>query len=136
MMIHQVIFAAFVALIVTVLFSGVLKKSGPWQGMWYFFAFMMLVALAAARWIRPAGYAFYEIYWIPIVIVVVIFAILFLAISPSQEPRKHKATEGEDVTGEDLIEERKSSYAGSFYWFLVVVLFVAIMVSYITDIRG
>lgn len=91
----QVLISFFIAAMVTAIFAGFLRAAGPWKGFWVFFIIIFFVTLAASEYVTPIGPSVYGYYWIPGLLVAIIFAILLAAVTPkrgisSKEEQKEK----------------------------------------------
>lgn len=119
------IFAAFIiAMFLTLLFSSSFRQRGPWGGLLLFFLVIFLASWAAQLWISPVGPVIFGISWIPLVFVAVLFAIILLA-AAATVPSPPKNQPGE-ITPADA----SFMAIGTFFWFLLIILLIAIAVGY------
>lgn len=90
----QVLISFFIAVLVTAIFAGFVRTSYPWKGFWIFLIIIFFVTLASSEYLSPIGPSVYGYYWVPGLMVAVIFAILLAAITPkrglSKEEKKDK----------------------------------------------
>lgn len=122
----EFIFALCMALLFTLIFALVLKRPGPWSTWWAFFLVIFLAAWAGGLWITPAGPVFVGIYWLPIILVAFIFAVLLAAITPPRS-RQPKVETISQVQKEESATEKEFDV---FFWVLLVVLAVVILLGY------
>lgn len=79
----QILAAVILALLVGSFFYYVFKYTGPWGSFWTFILVLILAGLAASIWIEPFGPALYNVAWAPILFVILLFALLLAAATPS-----------------------------------------------------
>ncbi|HAM38617.1 MAG TPA: hypothetical protein DCP53_04375 [Elusimicrobia bacterium] len=122
--IYQIIFALIIGIIVTIMFNTGCKRT--WLSIFVFFGFVFLAAWAASLWIIPTGPLFLGIYWLPLLIVGLIFGLLLALLIPLAPPQceRKQITENED---EVKIEKTQ----GIFFWIAIAVLIVIIVLGYL-----
>ena len=113
-----ILFALFFALIITSIFSFVVRRTGPWSGFWVFFILLFFISLGAGEWAAPRGPVAWGYYWAPGLIAALIFALVLAAATPT--PRSSHRT-----TGNDDIESGAAVVLDIFFWVLIVILIVA-----------
>jgi K+ transporter len=118
-----VLLTVMAAIIVSVLFYYVFKSTGPWENFWIFLLILTLAGLAAGFWIAPVGPVMWGIAWVPILIVIIIFALLLGAASPRQQERTVTNSEN----GEPAPQDRKAATIGALFWILLIFLLGAIV---------
>jgi hypothetical protein len=126
MWVGDVLFALFVALLLTAIFAGGFRRSGPWTGFIVFFIIIFLASWAGGIWIGPIGSAVFGIFWIPFVFAGLIFALLLAAVVPAR-PMQREAELKRKV--EEEIAARKELDA--FFWILVGLLILAVILGYV-----
>ncbi len=111
-------------------FYFVFKSSGPWGTFWTFLLVLILAGLAAEAWITPFGPVYYGIAWIPTLFVLLLFAFLLAAATPT--PREERIIEETETTrpqGESIRARKEGEAAvavvGIFFWFLIIFLAIA-----------
>ncbi|MFO8129526.1 MAG: hypothetical protein R6T99_06455 [Bacteroidales bacterium] len=125
MFLPEVIFSIIAALLVGVLFYYIFRYSGPWGSFWTFLLVLVLAGLAAAAWIEPIGPAAWNVAWLPILFVILLFA-LFLAAATTPDDRRRIRTR-RPVDTETPGEEAAAVTLGIFFWiFIVFLVFAAI----------
>jgi len=120
-------FALLIGLVLTALFALIVQAKGAWFSLLAVFVIIFLASWAGGVWLHPFGVPLWGTYWLPFLVVGLIFSLLLGALvssSPSTvevvEPQKEEA------------RRRKAIIAlGVFFWILVGVLIAAIIVHYL-----
>lgn len=126
MFLGEVLLALCMAILFTLIFTLGFKRPGPWTAWWAFFLVIFLAAWAGGLWISPAGPVFIGIYWLPIILVAFIFAVLLAAVSPLQT-RQPKV---ETVSQVEKQETAAEKVFDAFFWLLLFSLVIAIILGY------
>jgi hypothetical protein len=126
MFLGEILFALCMALLFTLVFTLGFKRPGPWPAWWAFFLVIFLAAWAGGLWITPAGPVFVGIYWLPIILVALVFAILLAAVAPPQS-RQPKVETISQVKQRESTAEKMFDV---FFWALLTVLAIAIILGY------
>ena len=126
-----------IALILTAVFAGGFRRTGPWEGWWVFFLVVVLGGWMAALWARPIGPPVYGVAWLPILCVGLVLALLMAAATP---PREHRIDRGSpedldhpstaDQPRGDTAEVARAVTLSMFFWIMILGLLVAIVVGY------
>lgn len=117
------IFAIIVALIITAIFSFGFGTRGPWGSFWAFFIILLLALMASEVWIEPVGPTIWDVAWIPLLVVGILFALLLAAATPIQT-----GTPAEPPAAPE--EESAAAVAlGAFFWIFLITLLLAILVG-------
>jgi uncharacterized membrane protein len=123
----HLVFALLVGLILTAIFALIVRAKGPWTSLLAVFVLIFLASWAGGVWLLPFGSPLWGTYWLPFLVVGLIFSLLLGALvssSPSTvevvEPQKEEAR-----------RKRAVLALGIFFWILVGVLIVAIIVHYL-----
>ncbi len=124
MTLFQIIFSVLGALFVGTLFYYIFKFAGPWGNIWLFFLVLILAGIAAAAWVEPVGPIYRNIAWLPILFVIVTFAVFLAAVTPPNQP-------GEIGAGEKSAASKDKNVSlvvlSGFFWvFLILLMFAAI----------
>ncbi len=122
----EALFALVMALLFTLIFTMAFQRRGPWSSVVVFFLVVFLAAWAGSLWISPAGPAFLGIFWVPIVAVAFIFAVLLSTLLPRRPPTQRVETISQ-VKQEEKTRER---IYDAFFWMLVIGLAVIILLGY------
>jgi hypothetical protein len=121
---------AFVALLVAVILSAIFirgfRRQGPWASYLIFFIVVFLAAWAGGVWVSPGGLEPWGPYWLPFLLVGLIFGLLLAASAPPRPPRSR--AEVDKNTQESSSPE--PAY-GVCFWFLLMVLGVVILAHYL-----
>ena len=125
MFLWHFIFALVVAFVISALFGWGFRRTGAWPGIFIFFLIIFLFSWAGGVWLVPFGPVIGGEYWLPF-LVVAIFIAIFLAAAVPPEPRRpmSAAEEAEEATAAETA-------LGVFFWFLVVLLIIAIAAFYL-----
>jgi hypothetical protein len=120
----DILFVMLSAIVIGSLFFFVFKTVGPWGSFWTFILILILVGLAAATWVRPFGPIYWNISWVPVLFVIVLFSLFLAALTP---PRRDK-----DVTIKTEIPEYQKKDAAMFtlsffFWAFIVFLLAAVI---------
>jgi hypothetical protein len=125
MILNDVLMALAVALLVTLIFSAVLRTRGPWASTLVFFVLVFLASWAGGLWITPFGPPLFGIYWLSFLVVGVLFALL-LAVMPGQHPQSRN----EDVQ-QIRAQEAMTKILTGFTWIMIVGLVMVIAAAYL-----
>jgi hypothetical protein len=118
--------ALLVSLVLSTVFIAAFRKRGPW-GASIFFAVVFLAAWAGGLWFPPLGPPMGGVYWLPFLIVGLIFALLLAAaVSPMPPDTTIQLLE----KGEKGGQEKKSMVLGIYFWLMVFALVVLIITRY------
>lgn len=125
--------ALLIAIVITVLFTLVFKRTGPWSGVWVFFGIIFLSALAAGLWV-PAGPVVWDIYWVPIVTVGLVVALIIAAATPARridnKPPRTTPEERAENTTEGIEAGEGTVIAFTiFFWFLLAALVAIVLIG-------
>jgi len=103
------------------------RKMGP--SVLIFFIIILLASWAGGIWLAPIGPPLWEAYWLPFLIVGLIFALVLAA--AAQPPPRRSTVELVEPAVEEA--EKRAVYwtVGIFFWFLIVVLIIAIVWRYL-----
>jgi len=129
MIVPHLIFALLMALVLSVLFATVFRRTGPWASVPLFFVIVFMASWAGGIWLTPFGPSLWGTYWLPFLMVGLVFA-LFLAAIP---PGKEEGTTVELVNQKKERARRKRALALSiFLWVFLGLLATVIIVRYLT----
>lgn len=127
MMIADLLVAAMIALVLSVILVVGLRVTGPWTTPAAFFAILFLATWAGGLWLAPVGKPLKGIYLLSFLAAGMIFALLLAAAAPSRGIRSPKQA----YIQKKSEEEAREAALGVFFWILVVVLVVAIAARYL-----
>ncbi len=120
----QILSSLFLALIVGSFFYYIVKYTGPWGSFWSFLLVLILAGFAASVWIEPFEPRFYEVSWIPMLVVIFIFALLLSAASPKKATRYEM---NEKIIGSEEKNPQPLVLGVVFWLFVIGLLTVALM---------
>ena len=121
MTVLEIIFTIIGALLIGLLFYYVFKTTGPWGNFWIFLLILILAGLAAELWIEPVGPVYYNVAWVPTLFVILLFALILSAATPSR-----RRVRGTTVSERKEIESSGVLGLGIFFWFFLFFLIIAI----------
>lgn len=147
----DILFALVIGLIVTMLLVMLTSRKPERGGVWLIFFIIFLGTLAAGRWIRPVGPPVYDFYWVPGLIVAVLFALLMAATMPGgrrENDRRKDFPEGNatpdrpgfnprdadpkrDYTEPSPKDERAVMTASGIFWFVLIILLIGVLAGYL-----
>jgi cytochrome bd-type quinol oxidase subunit 1 len=122
----EALFALAMAVLFTIIFTLGFQRRGPWSSTLLFFIVVFLAAWAGSLWISPIGPAFAGIYWVPIVAVALLFALMLSTMLPRRPPTQKVETISQ-VKRDEKVTERVFD---AFFWMLVVGLGIIILLGY------
>ena len=119
-----------IAVLITFIFTKLLRVRGPWGSFWTFFSIILLAVLASDLWIAPVGPYYGDIYWLPPLVVGIIIAFLLAATSP---PKK-RSTELEEPFYQ-VVEDHPGAIAlGAFFWFLLILMLLLVVAGFLSNV--
>jgi len=121
------LFALVTALGLSAIFIAGFRKRGPWDNFLLFFAVVFLGSWAGGIWFSPLGPPMFGVYWLPFLIVGLIFALLLASIV---SPFPQDTTVQLLGPGEKSPETRKRMVLGVYFWLLIFALVVLIVTRY------
>ncbi len=124
---YEFLFALVVGLILTTIFSVLVNKTRRWRTILMFFVILFLATWAGGIWIKPFGPALLGIYWLPFVVVGLIFALILTMLLPNRPPKTSK--EAETKAESMVIADKLFKF---FIWLLFIVLVASIIVAYVS----
>ncbi len=123
MFLMEALFALVMALVFTAVFALGFQRRGPWPNVLTFFLIVFLAAWAGSLWLSPAGPVFLGIYWLPIIMVALLFALLLSAMVPPRPP-----TQKVETISQVKQEERAVRRAYNVFFWTLLIGFLAIIV--------
>ncbi len=124
MILFQLIFSLIIALILAFLLAIVMKRSENLTSFAGFFLLIFLAAWAASLWMAPLGPPLFEVYWVPVLIVALIFFLLLASLLP-ERPRKADTLRQKIEKEQDV--EAAAGIFSIFFWLLIVLLVFTII---------
>ncbi len=125
----HLLFALCTALMISAIFMVTLRRKGPWIDFLTIFVIVFLASWAGGIWLHPVGSLLWGVYWLPFLMVGLIFSLLIGALVSS---RPCESTV-EVVDPKKRERERKTAVLalGVFFWILVLGLIIAIILHYV-----
>lgn len=122
----QVLFSIILAIIVAAFFYYAFKYTGPWGSFWTFLLILIFAGVAASTWVEPFGPVFYEIAWAPILLVILLFALLLAAATPT---RYRTNRSSRDNIPEGTAEELPVLAISAIFWVFLLALMIAAVIG-------
>lgn len=123
------LFVIAIAVLLTTIFGGGFRRTGPWEGWWRFFIIMLLVGWVAALWAQPLGPQLWGVYWLPMFWLALLFALLLAAVTPPpRRPRESTAREAEPAVE---TAAAAATVMGGLLWILLIALLIAVAFGYV-----
>lgn len=116
-----------ITLLITLAFTYLFRVRGPWGRFWTFFLVILLAVMAADIWIEPIGPYYRDVYWLPPLVVGILFALILAAASPGKQDRKRVDQSGEEYQGDKVA----FIALGIFFWFLLILLLVLVVSGWV-----
>lgn len=125
--------ALIIALIIGAVFYYGFKRRGPWA-FWVFLLILFFAAWAGSFWIEPAGPLIWGFAWLPLFFWVFIVALAIAAAGGDRTTAGYDRTSEIKTTDTELTESEAGAAAafGIFFWFLLGILFIAIIIGLLT----
>jgi hypothetical protein len=120
------VFAFFVALVLTAIFAGALRRQRFGAVLIFFFVVLLFGTWAGGVWITPVGPPLWGVSWLSFVLVGLFFALILTALLPPERERKRPESVSELDGGTTSLV-----VFNAFFWVLVVGLFIVIITSYL-----
>lgn len=124
MFIADLLTAAIIAIILTLIVAMAFGRRGPWGSIAVLFLVIFLTTWLVGIWATPYGPAVRGIYVIPFLFFGIAIALLLAAATPYRPPLKESREEPE---GE--VSESRTVF-NAFFWVFLVVMVVLILTAY------
>ncbi|MFW5804561.1 MAG: hypothetical protein ACOCWG_04965 [bacterium] len=125
-----IIFIVIIALLIGLLFYYVFKTTGPWSSFWTFFLVLLLAGLTASLWVEPIGPSYYDVAFIPLTFIILLFAILLAAASPTYNRVAKKDASSQSHPRPSNSASATGAALGIFFWILLVFFLIAIIAGF------
>lgn len=122
------LFAAVFAVLLTLIFSTLFRRKGPWSRGLVFFLVVFLAAWAGGVWLVPFGPTLFGVTWLPFLIAGLFVALILAAALPPQmteEPSKKKIVLEKRT---DAVEQKRFD---AFFFLLIGALLIAVILGYL-----
>lgn len=118
----EIIIIALAAIVIGSLFFYVFRTAGPWGSFWIFILILILAGWSAAAWIRPFGPVYWNISWVPVLFVILLFSLFLAALTPA---RREKTIYEDEKIPERQQEDAALFTLSFFFWAFIVLLLAA-----------
>ncbi len=122
------LFAAVFAVLLTLIFSTLFRRKGPWSRGLVFFLIVFLAAWAGGVWLLPFGPTLFGVTWLPFLIAGLFVALILAAALPPQmteEPSEKKIVLEKRT---DAVERKRFD---AFFFLLIGALLIAVILGYL-----
>jgi len=121
-------FALVIGFLLVLLVSALFRDRTPWGSFWIFLLVVFLVTWAGGIWIGPFGPTFFEVAWLPFLIVGIFITVLLASTVPPRTSRPQKGT----IEEAKRAEAPESVLAGLtlFFWIALILTLIAIILAY------
>lgn len=126
MFVADLLFALAIALLLTGLFSLGFRRRDPWGNVLIFILLMFFLVWAAGAWIPPIGPTIYDVAWLPMIVVGLVFILLLVAAIPAEPTYPRRTTEEPPMVTEPAVVA-----LGTVFWILILILVGAVVVAYL-----
>jgi hypothetical protein len=133
MVLWESVFALSVALVLSLVFALLTRRSIARGGFFWFLSLVFLTSWAGGIWIGPLGPSLAGVHWLPFFLFGLVAAGMFVFFVPRRPPKgRHETLE----ILEEMKEKRdleKAAYVsfGIFFWILMLTLIAAIVIRYV-----
>jgi hypothetical protein len=127
MILWDLFFVLGVGFIITAIFTFGFRKVQWWGGVGLFFLFIILASWAGRLWIHGIGPSIIGIYWLPLVAIGFIFALVIAGALLNRTMR-----EPDTIHIDETVESTESAL-NVFFWVLLVILVAMIILGYIYE---
>ncbi len=132
MFISDLVVAFVVAFVLTVVFARMFRRHGPWESEFWFFVALFLATWAGGVWIRPFGPIIAGAYWLPFILMGILFALLLAAVTPRrQESAPRKSQESRDTEDAKVAALERTIAIGWLFWVFMLLLVTAVLLRYL-----
>jgi hypothetical protein len=130
----ELAFAFVIALLLLVVFLPVFgwrrpARQGGTSGLTVLFVLLFLFVWFGGVYAAPLGPVLFDVYWVPFVLVGVLYLLLVLAIVPPHEATRRDSFERSPEAETERSEAAIGAF-GAFFWVLAILLVVALIANY------
>jgi hypothetical protein len=129
MVFAHLMLALVMALVLSAIFALGFRRTGPWASVPLFFLIIFLASWAGGIWLAPVGPPLWGTYWLPFLMVGLVFALLLAAIPPT----KNEKSTVELINQEKRARERRKAFLalGVSLWILLGLFAAVIIIRYV-----
>jgi hypothetical protein len=133
MIILEVLIALTISLLLSSVFALATRRGGRRTGLFWLFLIIFLATWAGGIWLRPFGPTLWGIHWLAFLLVGLILALIIAVSAPGRPPKgRHETLDMlERIRKEKEMEKLAYITLNTFFWVVVLALFVVIIIRYI-----
>ena len=125
MILWDLFFVLGIGFVITAIFTLGFRKVGWWRGVELFFLFIILTSWAGKLWIHEIGPSIVGVFWLPMVVIGFIFALIIAGALLTSPMRESDAIHIEES------EESAENAISVFFWILLAGLVAMIILGYV-----
>lgn len=123
----DLLFALFIAILMTGIFGLLFRRLRMGIGLFIFLIVLFLATWAGGLWIAPFGPTLLNVAWLPFLLVGLFFALLMITlIPPTRTPRTL-----EEARIQASSETEAVIFIDIFFWILLIGLLIAVVAAYV-----
>lgn len=122
------LFAAVFAILLTLIFTTLFRRKGPWSRGLVFFLVVFLAAWAGGIWVVPFGPTLFGVSWLPFLIAGLFVALILAAAIPPQMSEQPSEKKIELERGSEAIDQKRFD---AFFFLLIGALLIAVILGYL-----
>jgi hypothetical protein len=111
------------AVFFTLIFAVMLRRKGPWVSVGIFFIVLLLATWGIGGSIRYMGPVTLGVYWLPFVLIALIFSLFLAAALPAR--RYERTDQGRSGEGDEKVA------LDAFFYMFILILAAMVLISYI-----
>ncbi len=124
MAVLEIVITIILAIIIGALFYYAFRSRGPWGSFWSFFLILLLGGIAAEAWMEPIGPQYWDISWVPTLLVMLVLALILAASTPTQRESAQGKSTRAPSRNSPTKRETAAAALGGFFWILTLILLV------------
>lgn len=139
MFLIDILFAAVIGLLLTLLFGFGLGRKGPWSSALIFFLIVFLASWAIGTIVEDSGPNIMGFYFVPFLIGAIIVALLLAAATPIRLYHHREKMVETDKPEQRGTEEEPSTFDSAydgFFWAFMIFLLIMIILGYTSVLQG
>mgnify|MGYP005851837473 CR=1 FL=1 len=139
MIVPDIFFSLLIAIILSAIFTWILRRGSPRSGFFIFFLTLFVTTWAGGVWIRQAGWNLPAPEWLPFVVTGIVFAIILMLLAP-KTPKIDKDTRLDRKQTIDMLDELEVEHEmeelayismNVFFWCILALFVAALIYHYV-----